>query len=202
VTAPLVEPAVGGDGKAFFPPASVLAHMANLFEDIDAGPDAPETIHAVVECLKGERNKYEYDKEIPGVVLDRVLHSNVHYPSDYGFIPQTWYDDDDPLDVLVLVEDQTFPGCVIEARPVALMGMDDDGEQDDKVIAVPAEDPRFDHIEDVEDITEQTKAEIDEFFETYKNLEAGKDVETLGWEGKDAALEAIEHGMELYEEKF
>ncbi|MFB6121084.1 MAG: inorganic diphosphatase, partial [Halobacteriaceae archaeon] len=104
--------------------------MVNLWEDLEAGANPPEEINVVVECLKGERNKYEYDKDVPGVVLDRVLHSNVHYPSDYGFIPQTWYDDEDPLDALVLVEDQTFPGCVVEARPVALMKMDDDGEQD------------------------------------------------------------------------
>jgi len=176
--------------------------MTNLWKEIEAGPDAPETIHAVVECLKGERNKYEYDKDIPAVVLDRVLHSNVHYPSDYGFIPRTWYDDDDPLDVLVLVEDQTFPGCVIEARPVALMKMDDGGEKDDKVIAVPTEDPRYDHIEDLADITDQTKAEVSEFFDTYKNLEAGKAAETLGWEDKQAALDAIEHSQDLYDETF
>src|SRR6056297_1025494 len=176
--------------------------MTNLWKNLDAGPDAPETIHAVVECLKGERNKYEYDKDIPAVVLDRVLHSNVHYPSDYGFIPQTWYDDDDPLDVLVLVEDATFPGCVIEARPVALMKMDDSGEQDDKVIAVPTEDPRYDHIEDLDDLTDQTQAEISEFFSTYKNLEAGKQAGILGWEDKQAALDAIEHSQELYDEQF
>ena len=100
--------------------------MTNLWEDLETGPNPPEEIYAVVECLKGERNKYEYDKDVPGVVLDRVLHSNVHYPSDYGFLPQSYYDDEDPFDVMVLVEDQTFPGCVIEARPVALMKMDDD----------------------------------------------------------------------------
>jgi len=176
--------------------------MTNLWKNLDAGPDAPETIHAVVECLKGERNKYEYDKDIPAVVLDRVLHSNVHYPSDYGFIPQTWYDDDDPLDVLVLVEDATFPGCVIEARPVALMGMDDGGEQDDKVIAVPTEDPRYDHIEDLDDIPQQTRDEITEFFDTYKNLEEGKSAEVLDWEDKAAAVDAIEHSQELYDEQF
>jgi len=176
--------------------------MANLWDDLETGPDPPEEIYAVVECLKGERNKYEYDKDIPGVVLDRVLHSNVHYPSDYGFIPRSWYDDDDPLDVLVLVEDSTFPGCVIEARPVALMKMDDDGEQDDKVIAVPMEDPRFDHIEDLDDIPQQLRDEVDEFFETYKNLEAGKRTETLGWDDRAAALEAVDHSQDLYEQKF
>ncbi|ERH08887.1 MAG: inorganic pyrophosphatase [halophilic archaeon J07HX64] len=175
--------------------------MTNLWEDLETGPDPPEEIYAVVECLKGERNKYEYEKEIPGMVLDRVLHSNVHYPSDYGFIPQSYYDDGDPFDVLVLVEDQTFPGCVIEARPVALMGMDDDGEKDDKVIAVPAEDPRYDHITDLADIPQQTLDEIAEFFETYKNLESGKETETLGFEDRQAAFDAIEHAQRLYEER-
>ncbi|MFC6615083.1 inorganic diphosphatase [Halopenitus salinus] len=174
--------------------------MTNLWTELETGPNPPETIYAVVECLKGERNKYEYDKDVPGVVLDRVLHSNVHYPSDYGFIPRSYYDDEDPFDVLVLVEDATFPGCVIEARPIALMRMDDDGEQDDKVIAVPSEDPRYDHMEDIEDIPKQTRDEIDEFFATYKNLEEGKEVETLGWEDADAAKDAIEHAQELYEE--
>ena len=176
--------------------------MTNLWEELETGPNPPEEIYAVVECLKGERNKYEYEKDIPGVMLDRVLHSNVHYPSDYGFIPQSYYDDEDPFDVMVLVEDQTFPGCVIEARPVALMKMDDDGEQDDKVIAVPREDPRFDHIEDLEDIPQQTIDEIDEFFSTYKNLEEGKEVETQGWEDRQAAYDAIEHAQELYAEQF
>jgi inorganic pyrophosphatase len=176
--------------------------MVNLWEELAPGPDPPEEIHAVVECLKGERNKYEYDKDVPGVVLDRVLHSNVHYPSDYGFIPQSYYEDGDPFDVLVLLEDATFPGCVIEARPVALMGMDDDGEQDDKVIAVPSEDPRYDHVQDLEDVSEQRRSEIEEFFATYKNLEPGKEVETLGWEGREAALEAVEHALDLYEKQF
>lgn len=176
--------------------------MTNLWEDVETGPNPPEEIYAVVECLKGERNKYEYEKDIPGIVLDRVLHSSVHYPHDYGFIPQSYYDDDDPFDVLVLVEDATFPGCVVAVRPVALMRMDDDGERDDKVIAVPSEDPRFDHIEDLEDITQQQIDEIDEFFETYKNLEEGKEVETQGWEDRQAAYDAIEHAQELYEEQF
>ena len=176
--------------------------MTNLWEALETGPNPPEEIYAVVECLKGERNKYEYDKDVPGVVLDRALHSNVHYPSDYGFIPQSYYDDEDPFDVLVLVEDQTFPGCIIETRPVALMRMDDDGEKDDKVIGVPSEDPRYDHIEDVDDITRQQKDEISEFFETYKNLEEGKETETLGWEDRQAAYDTIEHAQDLYEEQF
>ncbi|MFB6161328.1 MAG: inorganic diphosphatase, partial [Haloferacaceae archaeon] len=126
----------------------------------------------------------------------------VHYPSDYGFIPQSYYDDGDPFDVLVLVEDKTFPGCIVEARPVALMRMDDDGEKDDKVIAVPSQDPRHDHVEDVDDLSTQQRDEIAEFFETYKNLEEGKETETLGFEDREAAMDAIEHAQELYDEKF
>jgi inorganic pyrophosphatase len=176
--------------------------MVNLWEDLEPGPNPPETITAVVECLKGERNKYEYDKDVPGIVLDRVLHSNVHYPSDYGFIPQSYYDDGDPFDVLVLVEDATFPGCVVEVRPVALMRMDDDGEQDDKVVAVPTEDPRYDHVDGLDDVPQQTRDEIEEFFATYKNLESGKEVETMGWEDRAAAEAAIEHALDLYDETF
>ncbi|MFB6302276.1 MAG: inorganic diphosphatase [Haloferacaceae archaeon] len=176
--------------------------MPDLWQGLETGPDPPDEIYAVVECLKGERNKYEYDKSIPGVVLDRVLHSNVHYPSDYGFIPRSYYDDDDPLDVLLLVEDPTFPGCVAEARPVALMRMDDDGEKDDKVIAVPSEDPQHDHVTDLDDITQHQRDQIAEFFETYKNLEPGKETETLGFEDRAAALDAIEHSRDLYEQHF
>lgn len=176
--------------------------MVNKWEELQTGPNAPEQIYAVVECPKGQRNKYEYDKDIPGVMLDRVLHSNVHYPGDYGFIPRSYYDDEDPFDVLVLVQNPTFPGCVIEVRPIALMKMDDDGEQDDKVIAVPVEDPRYDEVQDITDLSAQQRAEIAEFFETYKNLEPGKETAVTGWEGKDSAIEAIEHAMDLYDEHF
>lgn len=176
--------------------------MVNLWESLSMGPSPPETINVVVECLKGDRNKYEYDKDLPGLKLDRVLHSNVHYPGDYGFIPRSWYDDDDPFDALVLVEDRTFPGCIIEARPIALMSMLDDGEQDDKIIAVPAEDPRFEHMTDLEDIPSQLRDEIAEFFETYKRLEPGKRTTVEGWSDRAAAFEAIEHARELYADLF
>ena len=174
--------------------------MVDKWTQLPTGPAPPETIYAVIECLQGERNKYEYDKDVPGVVLDRVLHSNVAYPGDYGFIPRSYYDDDDPFDVLVLVTDSTFPGCVIEARPIGLMKMDDDGEKDDKVIAVPSEDPRFDEVMDINDVREHRKNEIAEFFETYKNLEPEKETAVLGWEDKQAAFDAIEHAMTLYDE--
>lgn len=176
--------------------------MVNLWTDLTVGPAAPGTIHVVVECLKGDRNKYEYEKDLPGVVLDRVLHSNVHYPSDYGFIPRTWYDDDDPLDALVLVEDSTFPGCVLEARPVGLLHMEDDGEPDEKVIAVPTEDPRFDHVRTIEDVSNQLRDEIAHFFETYKALQQDAETQTAGFDGREAALDIIEYSTDLYETTF
>ncbi|MFP4590238.1 MAG: inorganic diphosphatase [Halobacteriales archaeon] len=176
--------------------------MANLWSALAPGANPPDEITVVVECVKGQRNKYEYDKDIPAIKLDRVLFSNVHYPGDYGFIPQTWYDDDDPLDVLVLVEDPTFPGCVIDARPIALMTMLDDDEQDDKVIAVPSEDPRWDHVRDLEDVTPQQRDEIGEFFGTYKNLEPGKETAVQEWRDRSAARAAIGHAVDLYEDEF
>lgn len=176
--------------------------MVNLWSDLPAGRNPPEEINVVVECLKEDRNKYEYDKDIPGIKLDRALHSNVHYPGDYGFIPRSWYDDDDPFDALVLVEDRTFPGCIIEARPVAMMEMLDDDEQDDKIIAVPAEDPRWHHVHDIDDIPQQQLDEIAEFFRTYKNLEPDKETTIQHWRDRDAAYEAIEHAMGLYEDTF
>lgn len=176
--------------------------MVNKWQDYETGPDAPDVIHAVIENPEGTENKYEYDKQKESVVLDRVLHSSIHYPGDYGFIPKAYYDDGDPMDVLVLTTHPTFPGCVIEARPVGVMYMDDDGEQDDKVIAVPTEDPRWNNVEDLADVNEHKKKEIAEFFRTYKNLEPGKEVEVEGWDGKEEAKEKIVHSQELYKEEF
>ena len=176
--------------------------MVNKWQDYETGPDTPDTIYAVIENPEGTKNKYEYDKEKESVVLDRVLHSSVHYPGDYGFIPQAYYEDGDPMDILVLTTHATFPGCVIEARPVGILYMDDDGEQDDNIIAVPTEDPRWDGVEDLEDLKDHELDEISEFFSTYKNLEPKKTVEIEGWGGAREAKDAIERSMELYEEKF
>ena len=176
--------------------------MTNLWTELPSGPDAPGVITAVIECVAGERNKYEYDKDIPGIMLDRVLHSSVHYPGDYGFIPRTYWDDGDPFDVLVLVEDPTFPGCVVSVRPVAIMRMDDDGESDDKIIAVPVDDPRFDDIADLSDLSAQMTAEISQFFETYKALEPDKQTATGGFEDAATARAAVERAMQMYEQEF
>ena len=145
---------------------------------------------AVIEIPKGSRNKYEVDHETGRVFLDRVLYTNFVYPTDYGFFENTLGDDGDPLDALVLLEYPLFPGVGVTVRPVGVFNMTDDGGSDAKVIAVPAGDPRWAHIQDVTDIPEFTRKEIEHFFEHYKDLEPGKWVKTEGW-GDVAEAEAI-----------
>ncbi len=172
------------------------------WRDLPAGPDVPNIVYAVIEIPKGGRNKFEYSKEFGTYVLNRVLHSPMHYPGEYGFIPRSYYDDHDPLDIIVLMEEKTFPGCIIEARPVGLLLMEDSGEEDDKILAVPANDHRFDHIIDIEDVPDYTKTEVRHFFATYKDLEKGKSVTVKGWEGRGAALDAVNRSIQLYKDKF
>lgn len=175
--------------------------MDDHWRDLPAGPDVPEVVYALIEIPKGSRNKYEYSKNLGTYQLDRVLHSLMQYPGEYGFIPRSLYDDGDPMDIMVLMNERTFAGCAIEARPVALMRMVDDGEKDDKILAVPAEDPAFDHIQTKDDVPPHTLKEIAHFFETYKDLEEGKDVSVNGWDDRDKALQAVEHSLELFERK-
>src|SRR5665648_148512 len=124
----------------------------NLWKDLAPGPSVPEVIYAVIEIPKGSRNKYEYDKDMEAFALDRVLYSPFVYPAEYGIIPQTLYDDGDPMDVMVLMEQPTFPGCVIETRPIGIMRMIDGDDNDDKILGVPINDPRFKDITDIGDV--------------------------------------------------
>jgi inorganic pyrophosphatase len=169
----------------------------NLWKDLESGPSAPEVIYAVIEIPKGSRNKYEYDKDMEAFALDRVLYSPFHYPAEYGIIPKTLYDDGDPMDIMVIMEQPTFPGCVIESRPIGMMRMIDGGDKDDKILAVPTQDPRFAEVKDIDDIPKHILLEISHFFEDYKKLE-GKKTEVLGWEHADEAFKAITHSMKLY----
>jgi inorganic pyrophosphatase len=156
------------------------------------------TYDAVIEIPKGSRNKYEVDHETGRVFLDRVLYTTFVYPTDYGFFENTLGDDGDPLDVLVLTQYPLFPGVGVKVRPVAVFHMTDDGGGDAKVLAVPAKDPRWDHIQDLADVPEFTKKEIEHFFEHYKDLEPGKWVKTEGWEGAEAAEAIIAKAFEAY----
>lgn len=172
----------------------------DYWRDLETGPKPPEIIYAVIENPKGTENKYEYDVKKKAIVLDRVLYSAVHYPGDYGFIPRTYDEDGDPLDVMVLVTNPTFPGCVMAARPIGLLHMLDGDKKDDKILAVPTSDPRYEEYHDLEDVPQHILAEIAYLFETYKVLE-GKHVKVLGWEKAEKAKAVIRRCQELYRKK-
>lgn len=154
-------------------------------------------IEVVVEIPRGSRNKYEMDEETGRVHLDRVLYSSVHYPTDYGFVPHTRAEDGDHLDVLLIVNEPTFPGCHVHARAVGVLCMRDEMGADQKILAVPVRDPRFDEIQDLSDVPAHLLTEIDNFFSIYKTLE-GKNAETCGWRTAEHALRVIAEAEERY----
>jgi inorganic pyrophosphatase len=152
--------------------------------NLPLGDRAPDEINVIVEIPSGSRNKFEYDKALDIFRLDRALHSPIFYPGDYGFVPRTLALDDDPLDVLILVTEPTFSGCLVLARPIGLLKMIDDGKEDDKVLAVPVGEPEYAEVHNYTQIFSHQLRKIQHFFETYKVLE-GKHTQIAGWE--DAA---------------
>jgi inorganic pyrophosphatase len=158
--------------------------------DIDPGPDCPELVRMIVEIPKNSTNKYEYDGKLGVFRLDRSLYSPMHYPGDYGFIPGTLAEDNDPLDVLVLVGEPSFTGCMIEVRPVGILNMVDSEEGDQKVLAVPTRNPRYDQIHTMDQIFTHVRREIEHFFTIYKELE-GRLTRMEGWGGPREARKAI-----------
>lgn len=173
----------------------------HLWHSLSSGPNTPEVVYAVVEVPKGNRNKYEYSKKAGVIKLDRVLFSPLHYPGDYGFIPQSYFEDGDPLDILVMMNEPTFPGCVIEARPLGMLKMIDKGEPDFKVLAVPARDPYFAQYKTFNDIPAHYLEEVKHFFMIYKQLEHAT-VSNDGWAGEEETYETILNSMQLYRDKF
>lgn len=173
----------------------------NLLHDISSGKNSPEVINVIVEINKGSKNKYEIDKETGLIALDRVMHTSQDYPFDYGFIPQTYWGDNDPLDVVLLTTYPLLPGIIVKARPVAIMHMIDGGEPDEKIIAVPKDDPRWEFVTDLGEINAHTLKEIANFFATYKKLQ-NKEVIVGEYEGAKAAKEAVLLGQKIYKEKF
>jgi inorganic pyrophosphatase len=145
------------------------------------GDDFPEIVEVLVEVPKGSRNKYEYDHDSERIKLNRVLYSSVHYPADYGFIDGTMAEDGDEVDILVLIEEPTFSGCLIDARPIGMLQMRDEKGLDNKVLGVPVSDPRWRHVHDIHEVPPHLLNEIENFFLTYKRLEA-KVVTSEGWE--------------------
>lgn len=156
-----------------------------------------ETVLAFIEIPRGSRNKYEFDEESGTFFLDRVLYSSVHYPTDYGFIPDTLADDGDHLDVCVLMTEPSFPGCTIVARPLGGLDMRDEKGEDFKLLAVPVNDPRFAHYKSLDQVGKHWLREIETFFATYKLLE-NKETNILGWYGLDFARQQIESSRENY----
>jgi len=162
------------------------------------GDLAPEIVTAVIEIPQDSVNKYEYDKQLKVFRLDRNLHSPIHYPGDYGFIPRTLAEDGDPLDILVLGDAPTFPGCICNARPIGLFEMLDQGVPDEKILAYATGNPRFSSINNYSDAMPHVLREVEHFFSVYKNLE-GKRTEVLGWKDREAAFEAIRRSHERFE---
>lgn len=170
----------------------------NLLHDIDSG--TAEKMNVIIEINKGSKNKYEIDKETGIIALDRVMHTAQDYPFDYGFIPQTLWDDGDALDVIVLTTYPLSSGILVRVRPVAIMHMIDGGDNDDKVIAVPVDDPRWEDVKELKDINKHTLKEIEHFFSTYKKVQ-NKEVSVEGFKDTDDAKKAFEKGVNLYKEK-
>ncbi len=171
--------------------------LKNNLYDLDPGPDSPELVRMIVEIPKNSTNKYEYDKELGLFRLDRTLFSPVHYPGDYGFVPGTIAPDNDPVDILALVEEPSFSGCLIEVRPIGVLNMIDQDQSDQKVLAVPNRNPRYDEVHSMDGIFAHVRLEIEHFFTIYKELE-GRKTATLGWGGPGDARKAIREGRKKY----
>ena len=171
--------------------------MLDSLADMDPGPRCPDIVRMVVEIPKKSANKYEYDKGLHIFRLDRPLYSPMHYPGDYGFIPGTLSEDGDPLDVLTLIEEPTFSGCLLEIRPIGLLRMIDEGKPDRKIMAVCDRDPRFVEINDIEQIFPHVRDEIAHFFAMYKALE-GKKTEVKGLSGPKEARQDISESRVRY----
>lgn len=151
----------------------------------------PGLVNLLIEIPAGSKNKYEFDKDLNAFALDRVLYASVQYPYDYGFIPNTLADDGDPLDGMVIMDQPSFPGCVIAARPIGMLEMIDDGDRDEKLLCVPDQDPRFLQVKSLGDVAQHRLDEVAEFFRTYKRLEK-KSVEILGWQDVEQVASLVE----------
>jgi inorganic pyrophosphatase len=161
-------------------------------------PESVGWVEAIVEIPKGSRNKYEIDHETGELWLDRHLFTATSYPADYGFVPHTLAEDGDPLDILVLTNEPTVPKCHVRARPIGVFWMVDEAGPDAKILAVPATDPRWERVEDLEDASGHLVAEIGHFFEIYKDLEPHKTTDVRNWDGRDAAWHEIRAAKDRY----
>ena len=172
--------------------------MAHAWHDVPIGPEAPEAFQTIIEIPQGGKVKYELDKETGLIRVDRVLYSSVIYPANYGFIPRTLGDDNDPLDVLVLMQEQVMPLSIVRARPIGLMNMVDQGQNDEKIICIHLDDPAFNGYYHIWEIPDHRLRELKRFFEDYKKLEE-KEVLVHDFLGPDKARAVVARGMERYD---
>jgi inorganic pyrophosphatase len=152
-------------------------------------------VDIIVEVPQGSRNKYEWDPAIDAIRLDRMLFTSTRYPHDYGFIPGTLAEDGDPLDAMVILDEPTFPGCLVAVRPIAVFWMTDEKGPDAKILTVPAHDPRYGALQDLDDVPGHVTAEIGHFFDIYKELERDKSTDVRGWQDRAAAEKVIEESV-------
>lgn len=171
----------------------------NFWKEVSLGEKPPKLLNVVIEVVSGSRDKYEYNSEWGAFVLDRIIPSSVVFPVEYGFVPQTCYDDNDPLDVMVLSYEPLEVGCIVRVRVVGALIIEDEKGEDPKILSVLADDARFEGIKDIKDIHEHKLREIQEFFETYKRLEPQKWVKVKEWRNAEAASEIVQYAANKFE---
>lgn len=172
----------------------------NLWRDIPVGDKPPRLLNMIVEVVSGSRDKYEYKIEWEAFLLDRVLHSSVVFPVEYGFVPQTWFDDNDPLDIMVMSYEPLEVGCVVKTRVIGALIMEDEEGEDPKILSVPTGDPRFDGYDNLSDVHPHQLREIQEFFEVYKRLEPKKWVKFKAWRDAKEAEKIVNYSLSLYKQ--
>jgi inorganic pyrophosphatase len=172
----------------------------NLWRDIPAGDNPPQLLNMVIEVVSGSRDKYEYAIKWEAFTLDRIIPSSVVFPVEYGFVPQTWFDDKDPVDIMVLSYAPLTVGCIVKVRVIGALIIEDEAGLDAKILSVLVNDARFEGYRDITDVHEHRLVEIQEFFETYKRLEPHKWVKVRKWENAQQAWEIIKYAMEQYRE--
>jgi inorganic pyrophosphatase len=171
----------------------------DFWREVPLGEKPPKLLNVVIEVVSGSRDKYEYNSEWEAFVSDRIIPSSVVFPVEYGFVPQTWYDDEDPLDIMVLSYEPLEVGCIVRVRVIGALIIEDEKGEDPKILSVLADDKRFEGIKDIIDIHKHRLKEIQEFFETYKRLEPHKWVKIKEWENAEAASKIVQYSAKKFE---
>lgn len=172
----------------------------NVWKDIPPGDEPPALLNAIIEVISGSRDKYEYNREWEAFVLDRVIPSSVVFPVEYGFVPQTWFDDDDSLDIMVLSYEPLEIGCLVKVRVIGALIIEDEKGEDPKILSVLVNDARFEGYRDITDVHKHKCREIQEFFETYKRLEPHKWVKFKEWKNTEEARKIVDYAIKRFKE--